>query len=246
MCTSIDRMRVILLTDIHANLPALQAVVREVKQQGYDRLYHAGDAIGIGPFPREVIEVLAGLDSARFVMGNHDALYVEGIPQPTPERLSAGEVVHQRWTHQQLDGAWRDWMASWPYQLDETLDGVVLSVLHYGLHGPKGDFKSFIHHPPSPGALDALFTGVAGSIVCYGHNHSHSDIKGARHYVNVGSLGCFTKPVARYAVLDISSGTYTLEYKSVAYDDTTLLNAFETRQVPERAFIYEAFLGGRW
>ncbi len=87
--------------------------------------------------------MLAGFDAARFVKGNHDALFVHGIPNPKPKRLSDGEVAHQRWTHQQLDGAWRDWMASWPYQLDETIDGIILSVLHYGLDGPKGTAHHF-------------------------------------------------------------------------------------------------------
>ncbi|MEM8487063.1 MAG: metallophosphoesterase family protein [Bacteroidota bacterium] len=239
-------MKVILLTDIHANLPALQAVVKAVERQGYDLLYHAGDAIGIGPFPQEVIEVLSELNSAKFVQGNHDALFVHGIPDPRPTRISDGEARHQQWTHDQLEGQWRAWMSSWPYQIDEEIDGVKLSVLHYGIRGPIGKFKAFIPHPPTVGALDELFTGVSGSIVCYGHNHHHSDVKGARHYVNVGSLGCFTRPEARYAVLEISRGTYKLEYKSVSYDYGVLLKAFERRQVPERAFIYDAFFGGRW
>ncbi len=186
-------MRVVLLTDIHANLPALQAVIEVIEREGYDQLFHAGDAIGIGPFPCEVIEVLAGLKSAHFVQGNHDAWFVQGLPTPQSNRMSNGELEHQQWTHQQIAGQWRKWLSSWPYQIDKECADLTLSVLHYGILGPKGDFKSFIAHPPKADALDELFAGVPGSVVCYGHNHEHSDIKGKRHYVNTGSLGCHKK-----------------------------------------------------
>ena len=239
-------MRVILLTDIHANLPALQTVLEVVEREGYDLLYHAGDAISIGPFPREVIELLASLKSARFVQGNHDALYVHGIPAPRPSRLSEGEVEHQQWTHRQLGDQWHSWVSDWPYQLDEMCDGLAISILHYGIRGPKGDFKSFVPHPPSNEALDELFAGVPGSMVCYGHNHEHADNRGKRHYVNPGSLGCYNKAEARFAILDITDGHYTLEYRSIPYNDASLLEAFESREVPERHFIYKAFYGNRW
>lgn len=51
-------MRIIVLTDVHANLPALQAALKEIRKSGYDVIVHTGDAMGIGPYPVECLEVL--------------------------------------------------------------------------------------------------------------------------------------------------------------------------------------------
>jgi hypothetical protein len=64
--------------------------------------------------------------------------------------------------------------------------------------------------------------------------------------VNPGSLGCAPKRVARYTLVEYAQGNYRLAHRAVSYDDSELLNAFERRKVPEREFIYRAFLGGRF
>src|SRR5690606_7205081 len=92
-------MKIVVITDVHANLPALEAALDSIQRRGYDLLVHTGDAIGIGPFPAECIERLLSLPRALFVMGNHDALFAHGIPSPRPQGVSDGEVLHQRWTH---------------------------------------------------------------------------------------------------------------------------------------------------
>lgn len=77
-------MRIALLADIHANLPALTAVLADIQPRGCERLYHAGDLIAIGPYPAEVVD-LAMSTGMRCVQGNHDELLLKGIPQdPTP------------------------------------------------------------------------------------------------------------------------------------------------------------------
>ena len=70
--------RIALLTDIHANLPALMAVLEDVQRRGCERIYHAGDLIAIGPYPEEVVD-LAMANGMRCVLGNHDELVLKGI-----------------------------------------------------------------------------------------------------------------------------------------------------------------------
>jgi predicted phosphodiesterase len=70
-----NMMRLVVVTDIHANLPALDVVLEDIAQQGYDLLVHTGDVIGIGPFPAECIERLCSLPHTRCILGNHDAWF---------------------------------------------------------------------------------------------------------------------------------------------------------------------------
>src|SRR5688572_9029442 len=110
-------MRVAVITDIHANLPALTAALTAIAREGYDLLVHTGDAIGIGPFPAECVERLLGTPNIRCLMGNHDAWFAHGLPSPRPAWMSEGEVTHQQWTHTQLDPTLRSVIMTWPYVL---------------------------------------------------------------------------------------------------------------------------------
>ena len=74
-------MKVAVLTDVHANLPALEATLRVIEDAGCEAIYHTGDAIGIGPFPAECLARLLATPRMRLIMGNHDAWFAFGLPQ---------------------------------------------------------------------------------------------------------------------------------------------------------------------
>jgi predicted phosphodiesterase len=240
-------MKVAVLTDVHANLPALKAALSELEQEGFDLLVHLGDAIAIGPFPAECLELLLNVRNARFVMGNHDEYFAHGLPQPRPNGMSDGEVEHQNWTHHQIDSALRSVVGQWPYRLYHDF-GVPTTFVHYPLDASGRRFVPFMKNPTLT-ELDksfALFAANISSLNFYGHNHHFSDLVGHVRYVNPGSLGCAPAPIARYTLVKYGLGNYSLAHRAVRYDDAELLHAFEQRNVPERAFIYRAFFGGRF
>ena len=66
-------MKIAILTDVHGNLPALQVALRAIRREGADAIFHTGDAIGIGPFPAECLELLLSTSGMNLICGNHDA-----------------------------------------------------------------------------------------------------------------------------------------------------------------------------
>lgn len=238
-------MKVIVITDVHANLPALQAALTAIRREGYDLLVHTGDAISIGPFPAECLDLLLQQPDTRFVMGNHDAWFAYGLPQPQPSWMSDGEVAHQQWTHAQLDPQWRTIVAQWPYRLQESCDGVEITFVHYGLAATGRDFAPTLWQP-TVADLDKLFAQHITPLLFYGHHHPFSDVQGHGRYINPGALGCHALPVARYAVVECYGGAFTINHRQVAYDDSPLAAAFVQRQVPERDFLRKIFFGGRF
>jgi len=78
-------MRIVVITDLHANLPALEAILEAIRQEKYEEIFHTGDAVGIGPYPAECLERLLNTPDFSFVMGNHDAWLVDGFPDAPPE-----------------------------------------------------------------------------------------------------------------------------------------------------------------
>ncbi len=233
-------MRIAVMTDAHANLPALRAALRDIGEHGYDAIYHTGDAIGIGPYPAECLDLLLTTPGMRCLLGNHDAWFALGLTDPWP--YTPGELRHQRWVHEQLDPALRTAVAAWPVVAEEAPDGVHVTFLHYAPQGAPGSFAPVVQNP-APEDLDSLFAPYAAHLLFYGHHHPFSDLSGRTRYVNPGSLGCHTAPLARYALLDThAEGRYTLEHRAVPYDAAPLFAELERRQVPEREFLRRVFL----
>ena len=235
-------MKIIVMTDVHANLPALRAVLDAVNEDGYDVIIHTGDAIGIGPYPGECLDLLRNTPNVRFVMGNHDSYFANGLPELRPPTMSDGEAQHHRWTHAQLEPGLKAVVARWPYSLDIEEGGTKATFLHYPLGVSGRDFLPVIRQP-KPADLDDAFSSLDSPLVFYGHDHAPRDLQGRRRYINPGSLGCSRDTVARYCSVELSRQAFTVEHLAVTYDRTGLFRAFEERGVPERHIIRRVFFG---
>jgi predicted phosphodiesterase len=233
--------RIAVITDVHGNLPALRAALATIAGAGCDTVYHTGDAIGIGPYPAECLDLLLRTPGMRFVMGNHDAWFAFGLPAPRPEWMSEGEVAHQRWTHAQLDSALKSAVAGWPYAIDEEIEGRRVRFVHYALDDTGRGFH-WLGANPRVEDLDAAFGGGA-DLICFGHDHTRRDATGRARYLNPGALGCSVEPEARFAIVEIEAGRFAVDLRAAPYDDTELTREFARRDVPERDFILRTFFG---
>jgi hypothetical protein len=180
----------------------------------------------------------------RCLLGNHDAWFAFGLPDPWP--YDPGELNHHHWVHAQLDPALQAVVGAWPSVVEEAPDGVGMTYLHYApkdvLGGTPGTFAPILADP-APADLDRLFAPYASRILFYGHHHPFSDLTGRARYVNPGSLGCHTAPLARYTLVETwPDGSYTLEHRAVPYDATPLFVEMERRQAPDRELIRRVFL----
>src|SRR3954447_9563903 len=107
-------MRVAAIYDIHSNLPALEAVLQDIRQAGVDLVVVGGDVLP-GPMPSETITCLRGLDvSVQFIRGNGDRVV---LAQRAGRDISEVPEPHRgviRWVAEQLDPEDERWLASWP------------------------------------------------------------------------------------------------------------------------------------
>jgi predicted phosphodiesterase len=235
-------MRLAIITDVHGNLPALQVALAAIDRFGVDLLVHTGDAIGIGPYPRECLELLSTRPATHCLMGNHDAWYAFGLPEPRPTWMGEGEWMHQQWTHAAVGPRYRATVAAWPYHLRLDSPAGLVELLHFP-RNTEGEFLMPNLAPKTGGAAGALFASDA-RFLFFGHHHEAANLNGQNtRYINPGSLGCAPEPVARIAFLAIKeNGQWQLTTKAVPYDPTELLTEFERRCVPERDFIRRAFM----
>jgi predicted phosphodiesterase len=193
-------MRVAAIYDIHANLPALEAVLQDIRQAEVDQIVVGGDVLP-GPMPRETLKCLLDLDiPAQFILGNGEvAVLAEkaGVGIGTlPEQ--ARKAV--RWVAEQLAPEHERWLAGWPRTLRFPIRG--LGEVLFCHATPRNENECFSRLTPEERLLP-VFAGLDVAAVVCGHTHMQFDRKvGKIRVVNAGSVGMpFGEPGAYWLLL---------------------------------------------
>jgi len=121
---------VAIISDIHANLPALTAVLDDIENLGIEECVCLGDIVGYGAQPAECIELLQSRNLCAILRGNHDA-YVAADEELPNVSAETAEVI--RWTRGQLTPDQRAWLGALPM----TWKGTDYEVVHASLHQPE-------------------------------------------------------------------------------------------------------------
>src|ERR1041384_7800748 len=129
--------RIAVITDTHANLPALEAALAAIRELGCQTIFHTGDAVGAGPYPGETLDRLLHTPGVQLVMGNHDELFAVGVPDPVPDWMDVLLIANVQWTRARVMPALYDTVAAWPYEIVEMISGHKVGFLHYP-RDPKG------------------------------------------------------------------------------------------------------------
>ena len=208
-------MRYLVLSDIHANMEAFEAVLAAAQTLSYDRILVLGDLVGYGADPNAVVEKVRALRPHALIRGNHDKV---GSGLESPEGFNAVARSAIRWTYDTLTAENRDWLAALP------AGPVVVDDLIEICHGTPFDEDAYVFDD-----LDALRSlHAAERPVClFGHTHVQVGYtltgnlftlatiddarpltielpEDGRHLVNPGSVGQPRDgdPRAAYAIAD--------------------------------------------
>ena len=188
-------VRIAALYDIHGNLPALEAVLRDVETTGVDRIVVGGDVLP-GPMPSECLARLMNLDvPVHFIQGNGDREVIAptgAVPEPYRESM--------RWNAEQLRPEDAERLARWPLTI--RLDAGDLGAVLFCHATPRNDTEIFTRLTPEERLL-GIFGGFGISIAVCGHTHMQFDrtIGGVR-VINAGSVGMpFGDPGAYWLML---------------------------------------------
>jgi len=171
-------MRYLVLTDIHANLEALDTCLADARTRGFDRTLVLGDLVGYGADPNAVVERVQALEPAAIVRGNHDKVAC-GLEQA--EGFNAVAKSAARWTLEALTPAYREWLAALP-EGPTDVDAMIQIC-----HGSPFDEDAYIFDE-----LDAIRAlKVATRPVClFGHTHYPVTFElSAEHFDHVPPTG---------------------------------------------------------
>ena len=192
-------MRYAVLSDVHANLPALRAVLDSLSSERIDGYLVTGDLVGYGAHPNECIDLLASLDPVA-VAGNHDLIAI-GALAPT----RAGALARQTlaWTTSVLSPASRDYLVALPRTTQRAAETLASSPTRLVLLGHT-------HHPWAHGLRRGTVLRDRTGVVRIGDDD--------RWLLNAGSVGQSRDrtQLARFAVLDLAAATVV--FRAVSYD----------------------------
>ncbi len=234
-------MRFGVLSDIHGNLPALQASLADLRALGVDAWICVGDIVGYGPQPNECIETIAALD-ALCVAGNHELLALGSL---TTERSGALCRETVNWTRDVLSDDSRAFISRLPRLI---VDGELVIA-----HGSLADPQQYVRTPADSAEQLRRLGAEHGpaSILILGHTHvqavyseaadscisPHGAVRaglGDRLLLNPGAVGQSrqreARPMARYLLVD--TDRREMLFRNTAYDVRTARRALRSHGLP--------------
>ncbi len=234
-----ESVKIGLITDTHSNLPALKAMLTEFKRQNCTEIIHTGDAIAMGAFPKECLDLLYATENLTLLMGNHELLYLVGIDN-LQKPMAEDEARHHKQIHKMIGPDYYDKIKSWPFTLEKNLFGHKIVFCHYAMHDGKF-YRPIVN--PTVEQLDEIFDYMDAEIIFFGHEHHPLTVQGKKLYVDIGSLGCNHENFAKGTILSADETGIKIKDVKVPYDKQILFDAMEQRKIERGEFIAREFFG---
>lgn len=239
-------MRIALLSDIHANLPAFEAVLEDMEKQKPDAVYCLGDLVGYNVWPNQIIGLIRKHQIASIV-GNHDLKVSKILP-------SGGECNTQQsseYAYKLVGEKERDYLLTLPrlLKLEFALDNDSLDMLL--VHGSPRSINEYLLEDLPEQYMIEMVREFKADILCFGHSHKpyhriiNSGENGSNHFhhlVNTGSVGKPKDGDARacYVIITIDQAaginqqdTVKVEFVRVNYDIEKAAQAVELSLLPD-------------
>ena len=246
MSTDVKRpaTRIALLSDVHANLPAMEAVLADIaKQTDLSGVYHIGDLVGYAPWPNEVIGLLRDRGITG-VAGNYDSTTATayehcGCKYEDPRQAELAHLSYT-WTLEHTSDESKSFLGALPFRLDvRPFGGHIGGPRLILVHGnPTLNTVYWTEDRPDSFAkqMAAQAGAKAGDVIAFGHTHLpwHKWIDGI-HFVNTGSVGRPKDgdPRAGYVVLTFEGDTVAVAFVRVEYDVERAMEGIRTSELPD-------------
>lgn len=226
-------MRVALIGDVHANLPALEAVLHHAHQNNVEAIWNVGDFVGYGAFPDDVVRRLMA-EKAVSIQGNYDCkvLKVKKKKDKWEKKKVPEKWIAFKWAYDHLSKKSRKYLRDLPeeryFKVEQTR---VLLV-----HGSPASQDEHLTPDTPIERLRELARSTQAEIVVCGHSHQpFTRIVEETWFINTGSVGRPDDgdPRAAYAILDLKPGVVNVTHYRIAYDVARAVAAIRTEGLPE-------------
>lgn len=217
-------VKIAVLSDVHANLQALEKVIQDAEARRVDVLLNAGDSIGFGPCPNEVVELLCE-KYVLSILGNYDMKVIEGKVKAKGEKNRA-----LKFARKELAKSCESYLYSLPRELRLEVASKKLLITH----GSPESIEEHIYHDTPVERLKVLADTVKADFIIVGHSHEQfSKQADGTCFINPGSVGRpgDGNPQAAYAILNFDP--FKVEFVRLDYDVEAAADALRKKGLPE-------------
>jgi putative phosphoesterase len=227
--------RVAVITDVHANLPALQAALARIDALGIEATYCGGDLVGYGPHPNDVCALVAEREIPT-IYGNYDYAIARDLEDCGCAYVTAHDrELGQRsvdWTLAHTDQASKDFMRALPFDLRFELGGVAVHLVH----GSPRKVNEYLFEDKPARLYERLAAAEDADVLAFGHTHRPwvHDFGGVL-FVNCGSVGKPKDgdPRAAFAILEAADEPIAVTIERVDYDAAAVARDVEAAGLPQ-------------
>ncbi|MBQ4613581.1 MAG: metallophosphoesterase family protein [Akkermansia sp.] len=255
--------RTAIISDIHANLDALRAVMKDYQEQQCTEVVCLGDVVGYNAYPSECLDLIRSLNG-HVIKGNHD----EEVVSCNKTMMNPMARLAMDWTRSQLRKDQLSWLSSLPYmRIIRHSRACTYGIVHSSMEKPQA-----WHYIINASDAAANFAKQFPAIAFHGHTHipkvfiwdgrhavedsdamgplyEHGSMQytmqaGLKYFINVGSVGQPRDhdPRACYTIFD--TDTHTITMRRVAYDIAAAQQAILDRNISEAEFLAERLATG--
>ena len=225
---------VAVITDIHANLPALEAALARIDELGITDIYCGGDLVGYGPHPNEVVALIAAREIPS-IYGNYDYAIARnlencGCAYITPEDRALGQRS-VRWTLAHTSDASKDFMRELPFDLHFP---VGQSDVHL-VHGSPRKVSEYLFEDKPARLYERLAAVETNQVLVFGHTHRPWVREyGGVLFINCGSVGKPKDgdPRAAFAILRAAPEAVEVTIERVPYDTEAVAHEVAAAGLP--------------
>jgi putative phosphoesterase len=234
-----------IFSDVHGNLPALQAVLKDIHDKNADQVYCLGDLVDFAPWPNEVIDLIRA-ERIPCLMGNHDERIAFNHPVVPLKKHNAEETVARiaaiAYTRQIIDPVCQKYLSGLPGQIRLTFNVTGRTTHILLVHASTRSNDEYIYEDHDMNDLQEMFAQENADILIMGHTHESyirivpaSPEQPERLAINCGSVGRSREvnPLATYLLLTVDEHHISAEIIKLAYPVHETAEAIRQSDIPD-------------
>ena len=229
-------MKIAIFSDIHANKEALISIIENIKKENIDEIICLGDIIGIGPNPKECLDIIVD-NNIKTVLGNHELYFLKGTDIDV---MGDGEIKHQNWVKKQITDKQKQYLEKCSMTIEKEYNGKRILFEHFLI-----DYNSQKQNPfydlniIKEDTINEIVKSLDYELVFIGHEHNEFSIDNKLY--DIGSSGCTKDNKTKYTILD--TDTLNIETKIITYDRDRFEKSLLEKDYPDRNLIAKWFFG---
>jgi len=229
-------MKIAIFTDIHGNKEALSSIINDIKKEGINEIICLGDIIGIGPNPKECMDIIID-NNIKTVLGNHELYYLKGTDI---DEMGEGEIKHQNWVKEQITDKQKEYLEKCNMTIKKEYNGKKILFEHFLI-----DYNSQKQYPfydlsiIKEDSINNIVKSLDYDLIFIGHEHNKFSIDNKLY--DIGSSGCTKDNKTKYTILD--TDTLNVETRVITYDRDRFEKSLRENDYPDRNLIAKWFFG---